>query len=135
MTNQEHFAIIDISYHPLSCWEGLKVIATTDAPCHLYLRWTRQEPLVHQEPYLRRGVAIGTVPRFCVDLYQDNSQEEPLDTLIHTFLKPSWLSGETRWFYFFGTVACELSPSESCIFEYQNIHPSWQEFVNEKWNA
>ena len=118
MTNQYHFAVIDIKYAPTAT--GVTIIVTTDVPCHLWMRWTNQQPLVHQDPYYRRGIAIGTTPRFCFDIYEDNEQLETGDTYVHTFYKPAWVFCETRWFYFWGTRYGFLMPSESCIFEYHS---------------
>jgi len=116
MSVSDHFAVISIGY--VVSGTGLKVIVITDVPCHLYMRWTLQEPLVHLDPYIRRGIAVGTTPRFCFTVYEDNEQLEPGDTYIHTFDKPDWPVCQTRWFYFWGTVSGIISPSESHIEEF-----------------
>lgn len=113
-----HFAITAIQY--LICVPGVTVIVTTDTPCHLYMRWTNQLPLIHLDPYIRRGVAVGTRPRYCFDLYRDNEQFETGDSLTHTFIKPTWTCCETRYFYFWGCKFGYLMPSETTIFEYHN---------------
>jgi len=125
ITEINHFAITSIQYTP--CFGGVTITVTTDTTCHLYMRWTNQLPLVHQDPYIRRGVAVGTTPRFCFDIYKDNEQFETGDTSIHTFYKPTWACCETRWFYFWGCKYGYLMPSDSCIFEYHNPYnnPQW----------
>lgn len=124
MTYLGFFAILAIEYTP--CYGGVTITVTTDAPCHLYMRWTNQLPLIHQDPYIRRGAAVGTTPRFCFDVYHDNEQIEPGDTLVHTFYKPAWSCCETRYFYFWGSYAGVVSPSESAIFEYHNPYQNPQ---------
>jgi len=127
MSNIYHFAVTDIQY--LVCGPGVTVVITTDTPCHLHMRWTNQLPLVHLDPYIRRGAAVGTRPRFCFDLYHDNEQFETGDSITHTFIKPGWSCCETRYFYFWGCKFGYLMPSESCIFEYHNPFnaPQWLE--------
>lgn len=125
MANLYHFAVTDIQF--LICVPGVTVVLTTDTPCHLYMRWTNQLPLVHLDPYIRRGVAVGTRPRYCFDLYHDNEQFETGDSITHTFLKPTWACCETRYFYFWGCKFGYLMPSETTIFEYHNpyLDPQW----------
>jgi len=95
---------------------GIKFVVTTDVPCHLFLRWTLEKPRTHKDPILRRGVYFPERVRFCFVEYEDNEQVEAGDTLTHTFLKYDWPSCQTRYFYFWGTVAGEVSPSESPLF-------------------
>ncbi|MBA7589986.1 hypothetical protein ES708_32085 [subsurface metagenome] len=54
--------------------------------------------------------------RWCFVNWKENEQEEPGDTLVHTFIKPDWPVCQTRWFYFLGTKQAEESPSASPIF-------------------
>ncbi|MBA7677018.1 hypothetical protein ES703_85266 [subsurface metagenome] len=96
--------------------DGYHFTVTTDSPCHLYLRWTLEKPRTHKDPILRRGVYFPEKVRFCFVEYHDNEQEEAADTLAHTFLKQEWPVCETRYFYFWGTVGAEPSPSESPLF-------------------
>ena len=128
MTELYHFAVTDIQYLP--CVPGVTVVVTTDTPCHLYMRWTNQLPLIHLDPYIRRGVAVGTRPRYCFDLYKDNEQFETGDSITHTFIKPSWACCETRYFYFWGCKFGYLMPSESTIFEHHNRYndPQWSHY-------
>lgn len=95
---------------------GYRIIVTTDISCHLFMRWTVIEPAKHIEPLYRRGIALPLKPRFCFDVYEDNEQEEAGDTIYHTFIKEPWAHCETRYFYFWGTIQGEHSPSESPIF-------------------
>lgn len=88
----------------------------TDTHCHLFMRWTLEKPRTHKDPVLRRGVYFPERVRFCFVEYEDNEQEEAGDTLTHTFIKLDWPGCQTRYFYFWGTVAGEVSPSESPLF-------------------
>jgi hypothetical protein len=97
---------------------GVKIVLTTDVPCHLWCRITTTPPLTHFHPITVRGVTKMADPYFCFDNYHDNEQEEPGDTLVHTFIKEPWPVCETRYFYFHGTIAAVASPSTSPIFKY-----------------
>lgn len=110
------WAGLDLQYEYLN--NGFKLIYYTDVPCHLYCRMTTTPPRRHSLPSMRRGLRITGDIRFCFVVYEDNEQQEPGDTLIHTFLKPVWPICETRWFYFIGFVYGDPSPSESPIFKF-----------------
>lgn len=96
---------------------GYIIVVTTDIHCRLYMRWTVEKPLTHKDPVLKRGAYFSEKVRFCFVEYNDNEQEEAGDTLIHTFIKLNWPICQTRYFYFWGTVAGEPSPSESALFQ------------------
>ena len=96
---------------------GIKIVAVTFQPCHLWLRYSLIEPKQHIVPVLKRGVPFHADKYFCFDSYHDNEQGEAEDTLTHTFIKEPWPVCETRWFYFYGTIAGQPSPSESPIFK------------------
>jgi len=100
---------------------GLKIVVTTDRPCHLYMRWTLTEPEVHSKVLYRRGIAMHTDKRFCFVTYHENEQEQQGDTLIHTFIKPGWPVCQTRYFYFLGTRAGEQLPSTSALFKKHHL--------------
>lgn len=110
----QHWAIFTIGQ--VLTATGYILIVVTDVPCHLYMRWTTTEPQYHSKPVLRRGRQFATDRRFCFVVFEDNEQEEPGDTLVHTFIKEPWPVCETRWFYFHGTIAGNPSPSTSPIF-------------------
>ena len=114
------FSVRDIQ-HEITA-DGVKLIVTTDVPCHLTMRWTFEKPRTHKDPVLRRGVYFPEKVRFCFVEYHDNEQQEAGDTLIHTFIKEPWAVCETRYYYFWGTVAGVLSPSESPLFSYHRIY-------------
>jgi len=50
---------------------------------------------------------------YCFTAHFDIEQEEAGDTTEHTFIMSRWPECKTRWFYLWGTIAGELSPSES----------------------
>ncbi|MBA7707830.1 hypothetical protein ES703_116713 [subsurface metagenome] len=79
---------------------------------------TTTPPRKHALPSYRRGLYLQGDIRFCFVVYEDNEQDEPGDTLIHTFNKPAWPICETRWFYFIGTIAGVPVVSESPIFTF-----------------
>lgn len=96
---------------------GLKIVLGTNVPCHLYLYWTTTEPLKHPLTRVRRGLAVPWYTRYCFVNYHENEQEEPGDTLYHTFIKEPWPVCETRWFTIRGNIDEELSPSVGPIFK------------------
>jgi len=102
---------------------GNQVEATTDIPSHLWMRWTYVNPRIHSKPVLRRGMWLNDDVRFCFDVYQDVEQEEPEDTLTHTFLLSPCVSGRHFWYYLWGYIDGVLSPSTSIVMEY---HPGIQ---------
>lgn len=97
--------------------DGYHFVATTDVPCHLFLRWTYWVPRTHKDPIVRRGVTFFEQVRFCLVSYHDNEQEEAGDTLAHTFEKQDWPLDKNRYFMFWATIGGEPSPSESPLFE------------------
>ncbi len=119
-----HFAVLDISAEPIKY--GFIITCVTDVPCHLWFRWSIQEPRKHKRAVIIRGLAVPEDVYLCFDVYQDNEQEEAGDTLQHTFTKINWLYCTTRWFYFWGTVAGGSSPSETCLFHLHCSHTDLQ---------
>ena len=111
-----HWALLDLQYSYLD--DGFRIVATTDVPCHLYLRMTTTPPRQHALPSRRRGTFLQGDIRFCFDVYEDNEQDEAGDTFIHTWNKAAWPVYETRWFYCVGKIAGYFVVSESCIFKF-----------------
>jgi len=99
-------------------FSGVKLVAYTDVPCHLTMRWTLIPPNITRRVRSTRGLNTLGDYEYCFDVWHDNEQLEPGDTLIHTFIKEPWAICETRWFYFWGTVNTYYSPSTSPIFKY-----------------
>lgn len=114
-----HISFRDVTFSELL--DGIRIHATCDIPCHLWLRWTQHEPWIHTTPETRRGLIVMRNPRFCFTVYADVEQNEAGDSETHTFDIHDWPVCETRWFYLFGTVNLELSPSESAVFEYHRL--------------
>ncbi|MBA7568526.1 hypothetical protein ES708_10255 [subsurface metagenome] len=121
-----NFSTRDIAYTHLC--DGFKITVTTDILCHLYMRWTTVEPQYQTVPLLRRGISMHGDRTFCFVAYQDNEQEEAGDTLVHTFIKRNWPICETRYFYFWATVATQEQPSTSPIF-HLHFDIIFQEFI------
>lgn len=103
------------------------IVITTDIPIHLFMRWTETEPLTHPTELVRRGISLPNATRFCFVNWHENEQEEPGDTLTHTFTKPNWPVCQTRYFYFLGTKQVEESPSASPIFKHHHAPYVWPE--------
>lgn len=111
-----HWALLDLQYVLLE--DGLRIIATTDVPCHLYARMTTTKPIKRKVGSRRRGTVIQGEVRYCFVVYEDNEQIESGDTLTHTWNKTPWPICETRWFYFIGSQGGAASVSETCIFSF-----------------
>lgn len=92
---------------------GYRVEVATDAPCHLWLRWSRNKPQTHPRAVKVRGVWLMGDVYYCFTAYFDIEQEEAGDTLTHTFIMAAWPACETRWFYLWGKIGGVESPSES----------------------
>lgn len=116
-----HFVVRNVTYTLTAT--GYTVTCYTNNPCHLWLRWTNIKPQKHINPTIVRGAVAGTYIDQCFVVYTDVEQQEPGDTYTHTFILEPWPYCETRWFYFWGTVGEQLSPSASAIFYFHSTHP------------
>lgn len=100
---------------------GYIITCYTNNPCHLFFRYTTIRPVKHINQRIVRGAQVGTYIDQCFVAFKDNEQEEAGDTYTHTFIKEPWVHCETRWFYMWGTVDGNLSPSASPIFSQHRI--------------
>ncbi|MBA7535662.1 hypothetical protein ES705_27920 [subsurface metagenome] len=128
-----HVSYRDVQFSDLDI--GVTITVITDVPSHLFCRLTRKPPHIHKKPSLRRGVAFAEDVRFCFTVFWDNEQEEAGDTLIHTFRKPAWPVCETRWVYFYGHVAEQISPSTSPLFKHHRLLGPYTILFQEPWSA
>jgi hypothetical protein len=119
MTN---WAVLTIHYAALA--DGLKLTLTTDAPVHLFMRYTTTPPQKHVLPRTERGAGLGHYLDQCFVAYHENEQEEAGDTTTHTFIKHNWAVCVTRWFLFHGTREGTPTPSASPIFTKHRTEPS-----------
>ncbi|GAI98777.1 unnamed protein product, partial [marine sediment metagenome] len=102
---------------------GVQVVAVTNVACHLWLRWSTEKTGKHMDAVVRRGMVTREVPRFCVVSYNDVEQDEEGNTITHTFQVTPWPYCETRWYYLWGTMYGEATPSVSPIFKYHREQP------------
>jgi len=121
-----HFVVRNVEYTLTA--SGVIVTCYTNYPVHLWKRETTTQPQKHVNTRMVRGAPIGTYIDQCFVVYTDHEQQEPGDTFTHTFIQEPWPFCETRWFYFWGTVGGELSPSCSAIFSYHRIKPETTTF-------
>lgn len=101
---------------------GLKLVVTTNVPCHLYAAYTLEKPLKHYLTRTRRGLPLLDDTRWCFINWTQNEQLEEGDTIIHTFTKEPWAVCETRYFVFRGKVDGEWVPSASPIFTIHRVY-------------
>ena len=85
--------------------------------------WTNQEPLKHPTTRILRGLTIPGATQYCFVVWEQNEQQEPGDTITHTFIKEPWPVCETRWFVFRGTIDGDKSNSISAIFTKHRVQP------------
>ncbi|GAI61656.1 unnamed protein product, partial [marine sediment metagenome] len=115
----QHFAVLTIAYSHTAT--SVIITITTNNPCHLTCYYTDKEPGSHRTARNQRGLTLPWGVYYCFVAWQSVEQIEPGDTLTHTFQVPAWSYCQTKWFAFRGTVAGQLSPSVSPIF--QHHHP------------
>lgn len=119
----DNWTILDVQQ--IDTLTGLKFVVTTNVPVNLTMRWTYQEPWKHKVPVLLRGVWLRDDIYICWNVFHDNLQLEPGDTVYHTFIKEPWPVCETRWFSFIGTVAATTSKSSGPLFKKHRVAPLW----------
>ncbi len=110
------FRITDFQTTP-NC-EQVTVVIKTDVPCHLWLRFTDKTPRKHPKTVTRRGLRMGYDIRTCFVAYKDLEQEEPGDTLEHTFTITGIPFCSSVYFYFYGTSADITMVYTSAIFSF-----------------
>ncbi|MBA7629610.1 hypothetical protein ES703_37110 [subsurface metagenome] len=114
-----NFALLTISYSHTAT--SIIITITTNNPCHLTCYYTDKEPGSHRTARNQRGLTLPWGVYYCFVAWLSVEQQQAGDTLIHTFEVPDWSYCQIKWFAFRGTVAGQLSPSVSPIF--QHHHP------------
>ncbi|MBA7552795.1 hypothetical protein ES705_45371 [subsurface metagenome] len=114
-----NFAVLTIAYSHTAT--SIIITIGTNTPCHLTCYYTDKEPGSHRTSRNQRGLTLPWGVYYCFVGWLSLEQTEPGDTRIHTFEILDWSYCQTKWFAFRGTVAGELSPSVSPIF--QHHHP------------
>lgn len=95
---------------------GFIITLTTNTPCHLWLYWSDKEPWVHRKGVTERGLTMPWASYWCFVAWQKIEQTEPGDTTTHTFTWLGWVTCQTRYLRFHGTIDGLDSPSDSPIF-------------------
>ena len=111
-----NFSVRDVTF--TNTVDGVHIVVETDIPCRLSCRLTFEEPWIHSQPRLKRGLWLSDDVRFCFTVFEDNIQYEPGNTTTHTFWKTDWEVCTTKWCYFWATVDGVAAVSTSPIFEY-----------------
>lgn len=114
-----NWALLTVDYQPLP--DGVEIITTTSIPCHLWCYYTDKKPQIHPVTRRVRGVDLPWGAYYCFVAWKSVEQEEPGDTLTHTFNITPWLYCQSKWFTFRGTINGEISPSASPIFQFHNL--------------
>ena len=100
---------------------GYHISIATDVPCHLWLFWTDSQPWVHPAAYTKRGLRTDWAAYWCYVTWHLISQEEPGDTIDHSYDWLGWQQYDVKWFRFHGTIGSVPSPSDSPIFHKQYL--------------
>jgi hypothetical protein len=99
------------------------IVTTTNIKVHQFLRWSITPPQRHVRPVIVRGAVAGTFIDQCFVVYYDVEQNEPGDTLIHTFTFTDWPVCQTRYYYLWATKLAQLMPSASPIYTKHRLAP------------
>jgi len=124
-----NFAVLDIAQTIIA--DGIRIIITTNTPCHLTCYHTDKEPGRHRTSRNQRGLTLPWGVYYCFVSWLSLEQTEPGDTLTHTFDILDWSYCQTKWFAFRGTVAGELSPSVSPIFKKHYAYKIYEQLVGD----
>jgi len=112
----------------------IDVVATSDVPCHLWLRYSKKKLLKHRISRIRRGLVTMGDTYLCFSVYNDIEQRELGDTLTHTFelrfFDEVTFKRQTIYFYLWGEIGAILSPSQSAVFTH-----IYQRKYEEYWPA
>ncbi len=124
----QHFAVLQVAY--LHKNTSILITCTTNNPCHLTCYYTDKKPVRHTTSTVKRGVSLPWGAYFCFVAWKSVEQQEPGDTLTHTFEIPDWSYCQIKWFTFRGTVAGELSPSVTALIKHHHsVKPVIPPFV------
>lgn len=100
--------------------QGVDVVLTTDVPCHLWLFYTFKEPWIHPITGKERGLTLPWYAYWCYVTWIVVEQEEPGDTIEHTFIITGLVTCNKIWYRFHGNIGGIPSPSDSPII-YKHI--------------
>ncbi len=120
-----NFAVLTIAYSHTAT--SIIITITTNNPCHLTCYYTDKKPLKHHTTRIVRGLEVPWGVYFCFVAWKAVEQNEPGDTLYHTFTIPEWSYCQTKWFTFRGTVDEVLSPSVGPIFMHHHHYTTFYE--------
>lgn len=83
-----HFAPLQIKYSlkPI----GLVITLSTSVPCHLTCYYTDIKPRKHHTARVVRGLEVPWATYFCFVAWKEVEQNEPGDTLYHSFTFSEW---------------------------------------------
>lgn len=135
----ENFATMNVNYPHFAT--ATKIMLATSVPCHLSCYYTDKKPLKHHTSRIVRGLPVPWATYFCFVAWTAVEQNEPGDTLYHTFDITPWQYCQTKWLTFRGTVDEVISPSVGPIFEHHHsgqdliLNPSFEVWTNPAGHA
>ena len=112
------FAVTHFAY--LEYPTFVRVRTLTFEAVHLTCHYTSATPVRHRMTVTSRGLQVPQGAYWCFVATKQVEQDEPGDTLVHTFTIPDWLIGVRYYLVWTGTVASLESPSLSVFIEHTN---------------
>ena len=117
----ERFLVIKYEHE----WVGdvKHIVLTTDRTCHLWAAVSKQYPysrdrwVVWRGAPRRHGIDVYWTPELSVE------QAEPGDTITHTIDIRGWSPCLQRFWYFYGDILGERSPSNTCFWTQHFLEP------------
>lgn len=106
----------------------------TDFAVHAWLRYTDKPPRMHLKSKTVRGLRVMWDPYYCFVAWTDLEQLEAGDTLHHTFNWPSWYDCLWQWFYFWATLAGQITPTQWGILKKHYQARVWSLVLEEPWS-
>lgn len=92
------------------------VQTTTDIACHQRMAWSLIKYTKMSMPLYKRNVFIGFEFAYFLPAPTYLDQDEPGDTLIHTFKFADWPPEQTRFYYFSSTIdGTDVNTASPCI--------------------
>lgn len=100
------------------------IVAITDVPCHLFMRYQDTGIVLHRRIKIMRGVPMTRDPHLGFDNWLSVEQQQEGDTLEHWFAIPDFQPCQTWYWQFSGTINGQESPSLSPVFKQHRPLPT-----------
>lgn len=112
-----HFLVLDFNF--ICQYDHFRFDCTTDVPCNMTMHLGLQKPIIRNVPSRKRGSSLQSSSLTCFTALEANLQQEPGDTLVHTWVKPLFQYCQPHYFYL--TATHNGVPSKS-ISQFFSVH-------------